>query len=120
MTTETEAPTQRPEWGGWVVVVTIDNGDGWVNGIFDNEEEAETHAELERAEGRHAKALTLWMLNADYLHHVEALTYNDEDEDDDEDDETAEPAEWSAGECWKCRAVVHTAHTLCMECLTQQ
>jgi hypothetical protein len=34
--------------------------------------------------------------------------------------ETVEPGEWSAGECWKCRAVVHTAHTLCMECLTQQ
>lgn len=117
METKTEAPAQRPDWGGWVVVVTLDNGDGWTNGIFDNEDEAETHADLERAEGRHARALSLWLLDAAYLHHVEGLTYND---NNDEDDETAEPAEWSAGECWKCGAVVRTSHTLCMECLTQQ
>ena len=135
MEREPRTPQQRqvPDWAGWAVVVTLPDGDGWINGIFPNEEEAETHAELERADGRNARALTLWTLDKRYMDFVEGLTYDDQDEDDENDPECGHAGcEGSAecdypnaydnaipGVCWKCQASTGAA-SLCPECLTQQ
>jgi hypothetical protein len=124
MEREPRTPQQRqvPDWAGWVVVVTMPEGDGWVNGLFSNEEEAETHAELERADGRNARALTLWTLDKRYMDFIEGLTYED-DEDEQDDDETADRADAYdnavPGVCWKCQASTGAA-SLCPECLAQQ
>jgi hypothetical protein len=125
--TEKKDPTRlSPEWGGWVVFVSKPNGDRWVNGIFDNEDEANQHRNDERKAGRDAVAVSLWLLNPDHLRDIERRVDNHEGTRCRSCYDLVEElvGSWSfcaecAKKCWKCNAETLGA-SLCPECLTQQ
>jgi hypothetical protein len=130
MTEEKDPTTISPEWGGWVVFVTNTKtaGDRWVNGIFDNEDEANQHRDDERKAGRDAVSVSLWMLNPDHLRDIERRVDAHEGTRcrscydlvaPDALVGSYESCAECARRCWKCDAETLGA-VLCPECLTQQ
>lgn len=132
MAEKKDPTTLSPEWGGWVVFVkNTANADRWVNGIFDNEDEANQHRDDERKAGREAVAVSLWLLNPDHLRHLADRVDNHEGTRCSScyDLMTLDAVNLvrssfgfcpsCAESCWKCGAEVGLA-SLCPECLTQQ